>query len=88
MNGRGTVTSRSGETVAVRYDVHVYQQIRAGTQENPHGTIPGLKKINGVVQPVRFLGENSLLLEMEDGRKLTFAFTNNRGSIALNSWIG
>ena len=88
MNGRGTVTSNSGEQVAARYDLDVYQdEIHAGTLVNPGATIPGLKEITGVIQPVRFFGENGLLLEMEDGRKLKFFFTDSRGSIALNSWI-
>lgn len=89
VNGRGTVTSNSGERVAVRYDLNVYQdEIHAGTLAKPGATIPGLNEITGVIQPVRFFGENGLLLEMEDGRKLKFFFTDSTGSIALNSWIG
>jgi hypothetical protein len=89
MNGRGTVTSNIGEEIAVRYDLHVYQdEIHPGTLANPGATLPGLKEITGVIQPVRFFGENGLLLEMADGRRLKFFFTDSRGSIALNSWIG
>jgi len=89
MKGHGTMTSNAGEQVAARYDLHVYQdEIHAGTLDNPGATIPGMKEIRGTVQPVRFFGENGLTLEMQDGRKLKFFFTDTHGNIALNSWIG
>lgn len=89
IKGHGTMTSNAGEQLEVRYELHVYQdEIPAGTLDNPGGTIPGLKEIRGTIQPVRFFGENGLTLEMEDGRKLKFFFTDMHGSIALNSWIG
>jgi len=89
MKGRGTMTSNAGEKVAVRYELHAYQnEIDAGSLNNPGATIPGMKRITGTVQPVSFFGENGLTLEMEDGRKLKFFFTDTAGSIALNSWIG
>ena len=89
MKGRGTMTSNSGEQVAVRYELHAYQdEVHAGTLANPGATIPRMREIRGTVQPVRFFGENGLTLEMQDGRKLRFFFTDTHGSIALNSWIG
>ena len=89
MKGRGTMTSNAGERVAVQYELKVYQnEIDAGSLNNPGATIPGMKRITGTVQPVRFFGENGLTLEMQDGRKLKFFFTDSHGSIALNSWIG
>ena len=89
MDGGGTVTSGSGEQKSVRYELHVYQhEISAATRENPHATIPGMKDIRGRVEPLCFFGENGLTLEMQDGRKLKFFFTDSRGNIALNSWIG
>ena len=89
MKGNGTVTANNGEQVAVRYEVHVYQdQIPIRTMSDPQTIMPGSKEYRGVIQPVRFFGENGLTLEMKDGRKLKFSFTNSRGSIALNEWIG
>jgi hypothetical protein len=89
MKGSGTVTPSSGEAVAVRYELHVYQkEIPAGTLANPHATIPGMKEIQGRIQPVCFFGEDGLLLQMQDGRKLKFFFTDSSGAIALNQWIG
>jgi hypothetical protein len=89
MKGHGTMTSHAGEQVAVRYELHVYEdEIHAGTLDNPGATLPGLKEIRGTIQPVRFFGENGLTLKMEDGRSLKFFFTDTHGSIALNSWIG
>ena len=89
MNGRGTVESNTGEQAAVHYELHVYQdEIPAGNLVEGRATIPGLKQIQGMVQPVCFFGENGLTLEMQDRRKLKFFFTDTHGSIALNSWIG
>jgi len=88
MKGSGTVTSGGGERVAVQYELHVYQkEIPAGNLLDPNSTIPGLKRYEGWVSPVCFFGENGLLLEMQDGRKLKFFFTDGNGSIALNQWI-
>lgn len=89
MKGRGTVTANNGDQFGAQYELRVYQdEIDAGSLNNPGATIPGMKTIQGVVQPVRFFGENGLTLEMQDGRKLKFLFTDTHGSIALNSWIG
>ena len=89
MKGHRTMTSNAGEQVRVQYELHVYQEeIDAGGLNNPGATIPGMKEIRGTVQPVRFFGENGLTLEMQDGRKLKFFFSDTHGSIALNSWIG
>src|SRR3954469_12573872 len=91
LKGHGTVTSQSGEQVPVVHDLRVYRdEIRTGTQVNPHATIPGrMEEFRGTVQPVFFLGESELTLELQDGRKLKFLFTGETsGSIAVNSWIG
>lgn len=88
IKGRGTMTSSSGEKVPVTYDLSVDQEeIGAGSLNFPTATIPGMKSISGTVLPVRFFGENGLLLEMTDGRTLTFFFTDTHGSIATNGWI-
>ena len=65
MKGQGTTTSNSGEKVPVRYELHVYQeQIPAGSLQDPHATVPGVKEIRGTGLPVRFFGEKGLLPEM------------------------
>jgi hypothetical protein len=89
MGGRGTVTSSRGEQKPVQYDLHAYQEeISAGTLENPNATISGAQDIRGRVDPVCFFGDRDLTLEMKDGRKMTFLFTDKRGTIALGAWIG
>ena len=89
MKGRGKVTGNEGKQVAVQYELDVYQDdIPAGNLLDPSATIPGLKRFEGWVLPVCFFAENGLLLEMQDGRKLKFAFTDSQGAIALNQWIG
>ena|ERR1035441_6669386 len=89
MKGNGTVTANSGEQFAVRYELHVYQdEIPVRTLSDPPTTMPGLKEYRGVIRPVRFFSESGLLLEMQDKRKLTFVFTDMRGTIALSEWIG
>jgi hypothetical protein len=88
MAGRGIVTSRSGEKVAVCYDLRVCQDQPDGkTPDRRDATIVGTKRIEGMVEPVCFFEEYGLILEMEDGRKLRFFFTNGQGYIAANSWI-
>ena len=40
MKGHGTMTSNAGEQVAVRYELHVYQdEIHAGTLDDPGATL-------------------------------------------------
>jgi hypothetical protein len=82
MRGPGTVTAKGGQTAAVRYELHVYQdEIPCGTLDRPLATIPGLKAIQGMIEPVCFFGENGLLLTMQDGRKQKFFFTDEKGSV-------
>jgi len=89
LKGVGTVTSGNGERVAVTYELHIYEErIPVGTMDDPHATMPGLKEIRGRIEPVCFFGENALVLELQDKRKLLFFFKDEQGSIALNRWIG
>lgn len=87
INGQGTVVSKSAGRVAVRYALHVYQdEINAGGLTTT-GTIPGLKTIEGTIQPVCFFGENGLTLELADGRTAKFLFMDSQGSVHVN-WLG
>ena len=89
MGGGGTVTSSRGEQKPVQYDLHVYQEeISLGTLENPNATIARTKDIRGRVDPVCFFGDSDLTLEMKDGRKMKFLFTDKRGTIARGALIG
>jgi hypothetical protein len=82
MRGGGTVESKTGAVISVKYDLRT-------VQENVRGTnVGGLKDVKGWVRPVSNFGENGLLLTMQDGRKLKFFFADSDGSIALNEWIG
>jgi hypothetical protein len=87
IEGKGTVVSRSGERVAVRYDIRVYPSKIDVTSVDGRGTIPGLSTIQGTIDPVCFFGENNLTLELADGRKATFFFTDSEGSVRIN-WLG
>jgi hypothetical protein len=89
MNGTGIVTSESGDQKPVQYDLHVYQEeISVATLENPKAIIQGMKDIRGRVDPVCFFGDSDLTLEMKDQRRMKFFFTDRRGTIALNCWMG
>ena len=89
LRGDGTVTSNGGEKARVHYDLEDYQEeSEASPPGSPGEAILGLREIRGVVSPVRFFGEYELLLELEDGRRLEFHYTNSRGSIAMSRWIG
>jgi hypothetical protein len=87
VKGQGTVTSNGGTVQSVKYELSVWQrEIAAGT---PHATIPGLQEITGRVLPVCFFTERDLILQIQDGRKLTFSFTDRTGTIASSSgWAG
>jgi hypothetical protein len=88
MKGRGMVTSPSGEKVPVTYNLRVDQkQIHAGSLNDATATIPGMKTISGTVLLVHSFGVNGLLLEMEDGRRVRFFFTDMHGSMATNGGI-
>jgi hypothetical protein len=87
LTGSGTVTARDGQQVSVEYDLSVYQDdIPVTTLNIPHASIPGLKKVRGRVKPVSSVGL-TLMLEMEDQRRLEFFFRDADGNIALRRWI-
>jgi hypothetical protein len=85
--GQGTVVSNSGGRVAVRYNLRVYQEEINVSSLTTTGTIPGLKTIQGTIEPVRFFGENGLTLELADGRTAKFIFTDSQGRVHVN-WLG
>lgn len=89
--GMGTVTTADGRQVRVEYELDVLQdEVYVGAGSPP---LPGMKEITGRVTALdsaRAIGVFSdiLTLEMADGRKLRFFFTNGHGDIALNQWLG
>jgi hypothetical protein len=84
IEGSGTVTSSSGEHAAVQCVLHVYQkEIPVGNMQDANATILSpLKSYEGRILPVCFFGDPELTLELRDGRKLKFSFTDMLGSIA------
>ena len=88
MRGTGTATSPNGQSQPVSYHLDAHQdEIRAGSFDNPNATIPGMKSITGWVNPVCFFGENGVVLEMEDGRKMKFFFRDMAGNIGFSGWV-
>ena len=87
LKGSGTVTVRDGQQVSVKYDLSVYEEdIPVTTFSTPRASISGLKEVRGRVDPVGFVGQ-TLMLEMEDQRRLEFFFRDADGNIALRRWI-
>jgi hypothetical protein len=87
LRGNGTVTHPNGQSGSVRYRVDVYQaEIPVRTQMGS-GTIPGMKKITGSVEPVHFFGRDNLVLKMQDGRTLGFFYSDSSGNITGSGGI-
>lgn len=87
ITGKGTVVSKSGDRVGVRYDIRVSPSKLDATSLDGRDTIPGISTILGTIDPVCFVGENNLTLELADGRKATLFFTDSEGSVRIN-WLG
>jgi hypothetical protein len=88
VHGKGTVTA-SSESSRVTYDLVFFRdQLKTTALGSGYSSIPsGVERIRGRVLPVCFgLGEN-LTLEMEDGRKLSFFYTDSGGAISFSGWI-
>ena len=77
--GNGTVTTPSdGNLVNVGYRLTIYQnEISNGLG----GTIPGLQAIRGVIKPHCGVHREKLTLQMKDGRKIAFVFTDPGGNV-------
>jgi hypothetical protein len=87
IKGNGTVTGHDGKQVPVKYDLSVYQDdIPDATLNKPLAPIPALKEVRGRVEPVGLAGL-TLMLELEDQRRLEFFFRDTDGNIALRHWI-
>src|SRR5262245_59994327 len=82
--GEGSVLSNTGQREPVRHVVHTYQmESQVGTREDPHEAIPGALVIQGGIHPVCFMGQAGLILEMQDGRRFRFDYTDMHGSITF-----
>jgi hypothetical protein len=65
-------------------------QLEAYETEIPvgsHQTIPGTKHMTGRIKPVCFFGQNGVVLQMQDGRKMKFFFTDMTGTIGFSGWV-
>ena len=84
LTGTGPVTREDGSAVGARhYQLTVWQQQH---DDGRGGWIPGLFSVEGHValeafEGFKLVGE-SLILELEDGRRLPFFFSNSDGRIA------
>lgn len=84
LSGRGVVTEETGKTYAATYDLSRTQdELYDGSGGPP---IPTTRDIRGRVLPVTSF-EGYKILQMADGRKFKFFYTDSDGSIALNQWI-
>jgi hypothetical protein len=84
MRGSGTVAAPNGESQSVSYNLDAYQnEIPVGS----HETIPGMKQITGRINPVCFFGQNGVVLQMQDGRKMKFFFKDMTGAIGFSGWV-
>jgi hypothetical protein len=86
MKGKGTITSASGEKVPAAYDIDCSQgEVPTGFLQDtdPNSTTTGTKTYEGVVRPFCFTLGETLMLEMQDGLKLTFRFRNTDGAITV-----
>jgi hypothetical protein len=84
MKGTGSVTSKNGET-PVQYELEVWEeQISTPLMDNPSASVPGMQRIQGWVRPVCCTLGEVASLEMQDGRKVKFRYTNLSGAIAVS----
>ena len=86
MRGRGVVTEdNTGKMYPATYDLCRTQNVvDLGPDEPP---LPTTRNVVGCILPVNSF-EGYKTLQMEDGRKFKFFYSNSDGSIALNQWIG
>jgi len=86
--GVGRVCRDTGEFLRdAEYDLEVLQEIH----ETRSGDVPGLKRIEGTVEigelDFNLVGE-PLVLQLEDGRRLDFFYTDSGGTIANRGGTG
>jgi hypothetical protein len=82
LDGKGTVVATTGKT-KVDYVLRIYQeQIPDGLG----GGIPGLKSIQGRIQPALRVTTERLTLELDDKRTLDFFVKDAPGKHSGNGW--
>jgi hypothetical protein len=92
LRGTGTVTTPDGDEMRARYDLQITQD----ETEDGSGVPPivASKHLSGLVwstvDPYFVLTHfrKTMMLQMEDGRKLRFFHRNANGSIGLSQWLG
>jgi hypothetical protein len=87
VSGRGRVLSEKATPISEgQYDLSVWQDIHRVSTLGGVSTLDGLREIQGSIdlpsQSIRANMGKSLVLELEDGRKLPFFFTHSSGTIA------
>jgi len=81
LRGEGIGVSKVGST-PVEYELRIFQnRIRIGH----HETIPGIKGIEGWIQPVFGEFGEMLTLELKDRSTVNFFFADRHGKISVRS---
>ena len=76
--GTGVVLDSNHQQKVVYYRLYLDQE---QISTPPARKSPRRNTIRGVVQPVCFFDDTNLTLQMQDGRKVKFFFTDSAGSI-------
>ena len=83
--GKGTTTTKTGETFAVEYDLHLWQDyISSRSLGQGDSRIPGLKRWKGTVRPVpptAFNEASPLTLTLKDGQRLDYFVVDLAGNV-------
>lgn len=74
IRGNGFIVSETQGRNPVQYELEIWQK---EVRNDPFPPIPGMEQIRGSVYPAHaFVGEE-ITLELQDGRKLRFFYTNS-----------
>jgi len=79
IKGKDIATAPDGTSQEVTYDFDVYEEMIPAANQ---AMIPsGLKEIRGRISPACFFNVRGVILQMEDGRKMSLVVTDTRGSL-------
>ncbi|MCW5963850.1 MAG: hypothetical protein KIT83_07420 [Bryobacterales bacterium] len=83
LEGKGIVSTESGETATVSYYLEVWREvIPTPIYQDPHADMLGLFEVHGHIEPMCFgVGEN-LVLTLNDGRTFPLFVQNSHGNIS------
>jgi hypothetical protein len=88
---RGVGAIHAGERLlrVTRYELSVWsdQSSERGTATQAVTRIDGHIEITGIAEAVVLAGADTLILTVEDGRRLAFQLTGSGGGIAAAHWL-